>query len=343
MGSYRDSRSSANVSLQLHRPDLPSLSGARVSILDMTPSGSPCPSDAAHFPRSNTFPRWAVVGSLLGALLGSFTSARAAGPANPAPRLIEWERGFGLQVPGEPSAAMFLWVYEWNMFEAMAAGQHTHGTYRLPRRHNPDGTEAHVESPALQLSLRAVTDGAELTLRVTNQTGHAWPDVAGIIPCWNPGQAPGTHPSMPAPLNDNFADPWRRRSYYLSAGGLAPLDSRALHFHKRHRAAAEQRADQGRFAFSHKWPTAGDDAVAGLLVRESEDGRWVTGIAWEDVLSVQGHNPWSCLHACVRVGPLAPGATRTVRGRLYLLRGGREDCLERFRRDFSTDRQPVQP
>ena len=76
------------------------------------------------------------------------------------------------------------------------------------------------------------------------------------------------------------------------------------------------------------------NAGAGLLLRESEDGRWVTGIAWDDYLSVQGHNPWNCMHACIRVGPLKPKQSKTVRGKLYLLPGARQECLARFREDF---------
>lgn len=271
---------------------------------------------------------------LAAVLAAAWTSAAQPAP----PKLFEWERGFGLRVAGEPTAEMFFWIYEWNMFEAMQPGQHTHGTYKLPRRLEPGSNEAIVDSPALHLRLRAVADGAELQLRVTNTTAQAWPEIAGIIPCWSPGQVPGTNPSMPEPLNRNFADPWRRNSWYVSAGGLAPLDTRALHFNQHHRAAAERASDGGRFVFSNKWPTAGDDAVAGLILRESEDGRWVTGVAWEEFLSVQGHNPWSCLHACVRVGPLAPGESRMLRGRLYLFPGTKEDCLARFQRDFPAPR-----
>lgn len=264
----------------------------------------------------------------------AFLGCLGAGLAFAQPKIFEWERGFGLRIPGEPAAEMFLWVYEWNMFEAMNAGQHTHGTYKLPRRLAADGSEGIVDAPDLHLTMRAVVDGAELVLRITNRTHHAWPEVAGIIPCWNPGQVPGTNPSMPLPLNRNFADPWRKNTFYVSAGGLTPLDSRAIHFNAKHRDAAEALSDRGRFAFSNKWPTSGENATAGLIVRESEDGRWVTGVAWEDILSVQGHNPWSCMHAGVRIGALKPGESRTVRGRLYLFHGTREECAQRFQRDF---------
>jgi hypothetical protein len=40
------------------------------------------------------------------------------------------------------------------------------------------------------------------------------------------------------------------------------------------------------------------------------------------------------MHACVRVGPLAPGESKTIRGRLYLFRGTKDDCVARYQRDF---------
>ena len=261
-------------------------------------------------------------------------AAQIASAAAAAPRIFEWERGFGLQVPGEASADMFLWFYEHNLFDAVQRGHNTKGTYKLDRRIDSAGTEAVVDSPLLHLTMRAVANGAELTLRITNRTDYEWPEIAGIIPCWSPGQVPGTNPSMPLPLNRNFADFWRNRTFFLTAGGLAPLSSRAIHFNAAFRAAVGQASDAGKFTFSNRWPTSVDNAVAGLIVRESEDDRWVTGIAWERYVSVQGHNPWSCMHACVRVGPLKPGGSRTIRGRLYLFHGTKEDCLAQFLRDF---------
>ncbi len=271
-------------------------------------------------------------------LLGAATRAAAASAsaASAAPELFEWERGFGLRVPGQPAADMFLWIYEWNMFGAMEAGQHTKGTYQLERTLNAARTEAVAESPALRFTLRTVADGAELRVRVTNRTAHAWPELAGIIPCWNPGQVPGSNPSSPLPLNRNFADARRTRTFFLARDGLTPLVSRSIRFNAALRPAVDRAgaANGGWFPFTAKWPTSEVDSVAGLLVRESEDGEWVTGIGWADWLSVQGHNPWSCLHACVRLGALRPGESVEVRGRLYLFRGGKDDLLARFTRDF---------
>ena len=274
---------------------------------------------------------------LVAVCLALATAAAGGDPAGapaPKPTLFEWERGIALRLPNEPASTMYLWFYEWNMFEAMEPGQHTHGTFKLERSVNPAGTDAVISSPALRLTARAVPGGAELLLRVTNLTAYDWPEIAGIIPCWNPGRVEGTDPSNPAALNRNFSDPGRGKTFFLSAAGLTLLSSREIHFNGTLRDAIDRASDRGSFVFSNKWPTSAVNAAAGLLVRESEDGRWVTGIAWDDYLSVQGHNPWSCMHACIRVGPLKPKQSKTVRGKLYLLPGARQECLARFREDF---------
>lgn len=250
------------------------------------------------------------------------------------PRLVEWERGIALQSPEQSDMAMYFWFYEWNMFEAMAPGQHTNGTYRLDRKLDQRGTEAVISSPAIRLTVRAISGGADLVLRITNLTSHDWPEIAGIIPCWNPGRVAGTDPSKPLPLNRQFADPEHNKTFFLSPDGLAALTSRAIHFNQALRAEVDQASDQGKFVFSQKWPTSDVNAKAGVLIRESEDGKWVTGIGWEDFLSVQGHNPWYCMHACIRVGPLKQKQSKTIRGRLYLFRGNKAGCLARFVKDF---------
>jgi hypothetical protein len=107
-----------------------------------------------------------------------------------------------------------------------------------------------------------------------------------------------------------------------------------MHFNEKYRKAVEAVSRQGQFVFSDKWPTAEPDARGGVLLRESTDGRWVAGIAWEDYLSVQGHNPWRCMHLCVQVGPLKQTETKTVRGKVYLFKGTKEDCLKRYLNDF---------
>jgi hypothetical protein len=36
----------------------------------------------------------------------------------------------------------------------------------------------------------------------------------------------------------------------------------------------------------------------------------------------------------VQVGPLTPGQSRSIRGKIYLFPGTKEDCVARYRKDF---------
>jgi len=264
---------------------------------------------------------------LLGTVLVAGLMA-GAGCSSPRPnvKLLAWERGIAVASRDQPGMAMYLWFYEWNMFGAVARGQHTGGGYKqFARQVSEDQNEAVLTSDTMELKARAAEDGAELLLTITNRSDHDWPDVAGIIPCFNPG--PKDDP------NEQFAN---ANTWFVGPDGLVRQEKREIHFNADLRSSIDARSDQGRFVFSHKWPTSDVDATEGLLLRESTDGQWVTGIAWERFLSAQGHNPWQCMHLCIRVGPLKRSETRTVRGRVYLFPGTKEDCLRRMRADLST-------
>jgi hypothetical protein len=240
-------------------------------------------------------------------------------------KLWDWERGIAVESRQQPDMAVFLWFYEWNMFDAVKKGEHTAGAFKWPRQVNQDQSEAVIGSDDLRLTMRALEGGADLTLKITNKSGHDWPALAGIIPCFSPGKL-GENPRNPEFANE--------KTYFLGPQGLELLKKREMHFNDKYRKSIEAVSRQGQFVFSDKWPTAEPNARAGLLVRESKDGQWVAGIAWEDYLSVQGHNPWQCMHLCIRVGPLKQGATKTVRGKIYLYQGTKEGCLKRYQRDF---------
>jgi len=173
------------------------------------------------------------------------------------------------------------------------------------------------------LTAKAREDGAVLDLTVSNVTDHQWPDVAAIVPCFTPGLAPSVTPSTTS------CDEQQSRTWYMGLVGLQPLVKRDIHFNRDYRRAVDECSSDGVFEFSDKWPSSDQNAAGGLLVRESSDEKWVVGIAWESYLSLQGHNPWRCMHRSVRVGPLDPGETRHINGRIYLFKGTREDCLAR--------------
>jgi hypothetical protein len=185
------------------------------------------------------------------------------------------------------------------------------------------------------LNLKVVANqyGADLLLTVRNETSHDWPEIAAIIPCLNPGKH--RKEGLPAaPPTSAFLDKAQERTWYLGPHGLEPLIARDIHFNCSFRDAIDRESMDGKFVFSNKWPTWTGDAEGGLLLRESLDQTWVAGIAWEDYISLQGHNPWTCMHQSVRVGPLRRNDSRQVSGKIYLFEGRKEDCLAKFRKDF---------
>lgn len=261
-------------------------------------------------------------------VLNRLRPERVAGETSSRMQLSEWARGVSVDSVSDPEMRMYLWFYEWNMFEAMLPGQHTRGMWDNEVTVSADRRSARVTSgfPGLSLDVQAVEDGADLMLTVTNLSEHDWPPMASIIACFNPGPE--------ETRNAAFAN---EQTYFVSAEGLHPLTIRApreIHFNDALREAVDAEANDGRYVWSEKWPMSDLNATAGLIVRESNDRKWVTGIAWERFLSAQGHNPWKCMHLAVRVGPLAVGATRKVRGKMYLFEGTREDLIERYREDI---------
>lgn len=279
---------------------------------------------------------WSARAGLAGGLL---FSGCAGSPSEPLVRLSKWERGLAVTSPHQQDMTVFLWFYEWNMFDAVLAGQHTNGTSDNEIRVDPDGRSGSVVSVplGLELEMRSGVDSADMTLTVTNQSDHDWPQLASIIPCFNPG-----------PLGNQNEQFLNTKTFFAGPAGLSPQVAREIHYNQELREAVDQ--EQGklepggpgsrwiregdRYAWSHKWPLSEVNAQGGLMLRESNDGEWVAGIAWERFLSAQGHNPWECMHLSVNVGPLAQGESRRIRGKIYLLKGTREELLERYQSDF---------
>lgn len=256
-------------------------------------------------------------------------------------RLSRWERGIRLESRSDRNLFAFLWFYEWQLFDAVTKGEHTHGSSDWEWSVDANGEFACMDSEWLKLRINATETGASLGLEIENHSDHDWPAIAAIIPCLNPG-----HPEKLTERNSLFLDEGRIHTYFRGANGLERIAGqfpREIHFNHRYRSAVmrwdKERGD-GRFVFDEKWPTSERDAYAGVMVRESTDGRYVMGIGWESFLSAQGHNPWNCMHLSIRVGPLVRGEKREIRGWMCLFEGSREDCLKVFENDMAA-RTPV--
>jgi hypothetical protein len=252
-------------------------------------------------------------------------------------RVDEWERGFAVSPRDHPEMRMFVWFYEWHLFDAVLPGIHTRGPRDwsgFQRQLEANHTGA-MEEAGVRLSIESVHDGADLLLTITNSSQHDWPESAAIIPCFNPGPNPKRYPDPAVRWNPAFVDTDKVHTWFVSSDGISMLEDRSIHFNHALRRDVEQiREERGPFVFDSKWPTSPTDAKEGLIIRESLDGKWVAGIAWERFLSSQGHNPWFCMHLSVQVGPLKQEETRQVRGKMYLFRGTKEDCYEKYLSDF---------
>ncbi|MBT5875130.1 MAG: hypothetical protein HOH43_17055 [Candidatus Latescibacteria bacterium] len=242
--------------------------------------------------------------------------------------LSNWKRGICFEPTDCPARRMYLWFYEWHLFDAFGPGEHTPGRHNPETQISDDGLNGILSHNGLRLELNSLEDGVALRLIVSNHTSDTWPDVAAIIPCFNPGLAPEAVPT------EGFFDDEHERTWFLGRSSLELLQLRDIHFNYEYRSAVDERAAGGIHPFTEKWPTSDRDAGGGLLVRESVDRKWVAGIAWESYLSLQGHNPWRCMHQSVRIGPLAPGATREINGRIYLFQGDRMSCLDKYALQF---------
>ena len=220
---------------------------------------------------------------------------------------------------------VYLWFYEWHMFDAVTPGQHTRGNWKNRAEVSRLKAKLVNGNPGVELEVKAVDDGAELKLTVTNRSKHDWPALASMVACFNPGPD--------ATRNREFAN---TKTWFNSANGLKRLAGKApreIHYNQTLKELIAKEADaDGRYAWSEKWPRSEVDAVDGLIIRESTSGGWVTGIAWDRFLAAQGHNPWECMHLSVRVGPLKRGETRSVKGRVYLFQGTKKELLDRYRK-----------
>lgn len=249
-----------------------------------------------------------------------------------------WDRGIKVSSAEDETLYAYLWFYEWTLFDAVRRGEHTGGTSAWKWRLASTRQSAETESDWFKLSATATEDGADLQLEVTNTTQYVWPDIAAIIPCFNPGYDQPRRTD--AVSNPKFLDDAHDHTYFLGKRGLDLLKGEApreIHFNQEFIDSLsnwEKERSDGQFVWYHKWPTSPRNAFAGALVRESEDRTQTMAIAWESFMSAQGHNPWKCMHLSVRTGPLNPGEKQTIRGKIYLFDGTKEDFMSKYQNDF---------
>lgn len=248
-------------------------------------------------------------------------------------RDYNWGEGIVVSRPGGPR--VFFRFYEYNVFGAVREGGFSMADKQQPHTATCGDGEATVDYPdhGVTIDLQAVETGVELSLQVANDSDRDWPAVASLDPCLNPGRD-----RTGVPLVPDLVDGEERYTYYCGDDGLEPLDGQTLHVHEDHYDAVEEMVTGGLLPptddLPWTWCDRTETATESVLVRESPDGDVATGIAWEDAVGAQGHNPWHCMHLLARVGPLPAGETTHVGGKIYLEEGPKERVLDRYHSEF---------
>lgn len=122
----------------------------------------------------------------------------------------------------------FLWFYEWYLFDAVLKGEHTAGTCDWEWQVNENGEVAQMDGGWLKLNANAAERGADLSLENLNASDHDWPNIAFIIPCFNPGD-----PTISEKQNSSFLDKDYMHTYFLGNNGLDLIKGefpRKIHF-----------------------------------------------------------------------------------------------------------------
>jgi len=124
------------------------------------------------------------------------------------------------------------------------------------------------------------------------------------------------------------------RGFIFTANGLTSLD------HLRRTTNALYLGGQAYLpgfvspADSNPRPICLDHPVNGLIGCFSADGRWLLATA-SDHTHELFEGVYVCLHSDPRVSGLAPGETKLVRSKIYLLPNDPKALLKRYRRDFA--------
>tara|TARA_B100000674_G_C37801398_1_gene896632 strand:+ start:129 stop:1028 length:900 start_codon:yes stop_codon:yes gene_type:complete len=177
--------------------------------------------------------------------------------------------------------------------------------------------------------LRAVQDGVTIEVIARNNTGTAsaahWAQ-----PCTRVGTFTGTGASA---TEDKYA--YLKRSFIFQDGDEEPDFMPTEDWSMKARYVPGQvwcpagvpRTDVNPRPLNPKAPSLG------LIGCVSADDKWILAMAWEPYQELfQG--VIRCLHSDFRIGGLAPGEEKVIRGRFYLIPRDFPSLLARYKKDF---------
>ncbi len=259
--------------------------------------------------------------------------------------LVSWGKGVSFHPENNTEMELFYWFSEHNIFRAVKDEIHSMaGAQSLDISNNGKAADSKPNrSSGMQLSIVSTNGCLDMLLTVTNKSEHDWPEIAAIIPCLSPNLIRRENDTQPkvrmngdgenfVPTKFSTPNMVNNNTFIVTSNGLQQLHLRELHYCDSYRE--EMDIELNGEALKDNWPLNEENFSKGVMIRESTDGVYVVGMAWEEAISVQGHNPYCCMHLSIRVGGLAPGESKTIRGKTYLFKGTKEDCMSLLDADF---------
>lgn len=172
--------------------------------------------------------------------------------------------------------------------------------------------------------------GLEYTLR---NVGTNALDAVQVHTCIPTTEAPGFFP--PATLR-NARTHWSElydRLYVWSGDRPFRFSETQLAASEPHLSLMQRGAAPVNWAW---WVNGPETFDPPLIALASRDGRRILALAFERAIWASSNtgDERACFHLFPWFGRIEPGASVTVRGRLYVMRGGPQDAIQRFRKDF---------
>ena len=162
-----------------------------------------------------------------------------------------------------------------------------------------------------------VEQGLDLKFTAKNISDRTWHHVVGV-PCLG-------HPS------DAFRDPDLERTYAVIQDELTLLKDT-------HRGTGDPRRTHYsidgekpiHYCAASFWGELSDTVLSsGSILRISDDGQFTIGTSWERVAEIwDNQDQHGCVHSNFLLGDLAPGETKSVRGRVRCISGSPKDLIE---------------
>ena len=173
-------------------------------------------------------------------------------------------------------------------------------------------------------------DAIDITATATNRARHVWNPATQCVLCLKCAQA------------ETMTDPLRLRTFVVVGGELVAVGKLPAHASHAAHAVDEKYLQFMPAGVVEKYYQYGavDNS---LIVRSSSDGKRHLAVAWEDAVNVSyNFDPtYQCIHSEPRFAAVRPNESLTLRGKIYLLDGTRQDLVAKFNADFPEQRIPT--